>query len=83
MLKEFQAALGGMKQPLALYQRAAMLLVAFACLYLVLWLLHALYFGRHYAILGLALVLGLIVGGYAARLIRIAVLSPQRNGIGS
>ena len=83
MLKEFQGALRGIKQPLALHHRASMVLVAFAYIYLVLWVLHLLYFGRHYVILVLVLALGLIVGGYAARLIRMAVLSPQRNSIGS
>jgi hypothetical protein len=58
-----------------------MVLVAFAYIYLSLWVLHLLYFSRHYVILVLALMLGLTVGVYAARLIRIAVLSPQRNGI--
>lgn len=41
MMKEFQGALRGMKQPLALHHRAAMVLVAFAYIYLVLWALHA------------------------------------------
>jgi hypothetical protein len=60
-----------------------MVLVAFAYFYLVLWVLQLLYFARHYVILALVLILGLIGGSYAARLIRMAVLSPPRNGIGS
>ena len=60
-----------------------MVLVAFAYIYLVLWVLHMLYFARHYVILVMVLLLGLIVGGYTARLIRMAVLSPQPNSIGS
>ena len=82
MLKEFQGALRGMKQPLALHHRVSMVFVAFSYIYLVLWVLHLLYFAGHYVILVQVLILGLIVGGYAARLIRMAVLSPQRNSIG-
>jgi hypothetical protein len=83
MLNEFKGALRGIKQPLALHHRASMVLVAFAYIYLVLWMLHLLYFTRRYVILVLVLLLGLLVGGYAGRLIRMAVLSPQRSSIGS
>jgi hypothetical protein len=83
MLKEFQGALRGIKQPLSTHHRVSMVIVAFAYIYLVLWILQLLHFARHYAILALVLILGLIAGGYAARLIRMAVLSPQRNRIGS
>lgn len=45
-------------------------------------ILPARYFARHYVMLVLALILGLLGGGFASRLIRPAVLSPQRD-IGS
>jgi hypothetical protein len=60
-----------------------MVLIAFAYVYLVLWALQMLHFARHYVILALVLILSLVAGSYAARLIRMAVLSPKRNGIGS
>jgi hypothetical protein len=83
MKKEFQGALQGIKQPLGLHHRAAMLLVALGYIYFALWVLQVLYVASHYMIVALVLILGLVVGGFASRLIRMAVLSPQRDGSGS
>jgi hypothetical protein len=77
MLKEFQGALRGLKQPLSIHHRVSMVLVAFAYFYLNLWALQMLHSARHYVMLALVLILGLVPGSYAARLIRMAVLSPH------
>jgi hypothetical protein len=53
--------------------------VAFVYIYFVLWVLHVLYFAQHYVMLGLVLIVGLIGGGFASRLIRMAVLSSTRT----
>ncbi len=82
MLKEFQGALRGVKQSLALHHRASMTLVAFAFIYLVLWILHLLYVARSYVLLVLVLILSQVIGVKAAMLIRMAVLSPPKNSIG-
>ncbi|MGC2477538.1 MAG: hypothetical protein WA485_24585 [Candidatus Sulfotelmatobacter sp.] len=81
MKKEFQGALRGIKQPLALHHRAMMLLVGFAFVYLALWILHLLYAAKHYALLAIALLLLQVVGVRAARLVRIAVLSPPKSEV--
>jgi hypothetical protein len=81
MLKEFQGALRGIKQPLALHHRASMALVAFAFIYLVVWILHLLYLARSYVLLVLVLILGQVIGVQEARLIRMAVLSPPKSSI--
>ncbi len=81
MLKEFQGAFRGVKQPLALHHRASMVLVAFAFIYLVLWILHLLYVARSYVLLVLVLILSQVIGVKVARLIRMAVLSPPKSSI--
>ena len=80
MWSEFQQAVRGVKQPLATHHRVVMVLVAFICIYLGLWVLHLLYVGKHYVLAVIALVLLLLtVGVRAARLIRMAVLSPTAS----
>ena len=81
MKKEFQEALRGIKQPLALHQRAMMLLVGFAFVYLILWVLHLLYAAKHYGLLVIALLLLQVVGVRAERLFRMAVLSPPKSEV--
>lgn len=58
-----------------------MLLVGFAFVYLALWILHLLYAAKHYALLAIALLLLQVVGVRAARLVRIAVLSPPKSEV--
>jgi hypothetical protein len=52
-------------------------LVAFFLMYLILWVLHHTYAGKHYVMLTLVTLPALVVG--AARLLRIALLSPSKN----
>src|SRR5580704_12296517 len=56
-------------------------LVGFAVVYLILWVLHLLYAAKHYALLVIALLLLQVVGVRAARLVRIAVLSPPKSEV--
>ena len=80
MRNEFQQAIRGVKQPLAIHHRVLMVFVAFVFLYLGLWVLHLLYAAKHYVFLVIALLLPLpVVGVRAARLIRMAVLSPPSS----
>jgi len=80
MRNEFQQALRGVKQPLAIHHRVLMVFVAFVFLYLSLWVLHLLYAAKHFVFLVVALLLLLpVVGARAARLIRMAVLSPPSS----
>jgi hypothetical protein len=58
-----------------------MVLVAFAFIYLVLWILHLLYVARSYVLLVLVLILSQVIGVKVARLIRMAVLSPPKSSI--
>ena len=82
MRSEFQQALRGVKQPLAMHHRVLMIFVAFAFLYFGLWVLHLLYAAKHYVFLVIALVLLLLVVGVrASRLLRMAVLSPSSSRI--
>jgi hypothetical protein len=70
---EFQGALRGVKNPLAPHHRAIMVLVAF------LLVLHLTYSAKHYALLVPVVLIALVVGTKAGRLLRIAVLSPSKN----
>ena len=80
MRNEFQQAIRGVKQPLAIHHRVLMVFVAFVFLYLGLWVLHLLYAAKHYVFLVIALLLLLpVVGVRAARLIGMAVLSPPSS----
>jgi hypothetical protein len=54
MRREFQGALRGIKQPLALHHRAMMLIVGFAFVYMILWVLHLLYAAKHLLHAGLS-----------------------------
>jgi hypothetical protein len=76
---EFQGALRGVKNPLAPHHRAIMVLVAFLLFYLLLWVLHLTYSAKHYALLVPVVLIALVVGTKAGRLLRIAVLSPSKN----
>lgn len=76
---EFQGALRGVKNPLRPHHRAMMVLVAFLLMYLLLWVLHLTYSGKHYVLLVPFALVALAVGTKAGRLLRIAVLSPSRS----
>jgi hypothetical protein len=76
---EFQEALRGVKKPLGPHHRAVMVLVAFLLMYLLLWVLYLTYSGKHYVLLVPVALLALAVGTKAARLLRIAVLSPSKS----
>ena len=56
-----------------------MVLVAFLLMYLLLWVLYLTYSGKHYVLLAPVALLTLAVGTKAARLLRIAVLSPSES----
>lgn len=79
MKKEFQWALGGFKEPLAVHHRVAMVLVVFLFSCIGLWLLHLLYATRHYIWLVLALLLLQFIAINAGRLLRMAVTSPSKD----
>ena len=61
------------------HHRAVMVLVAFLLMYLLLWVLYLTYSGKHYVLLAPVALLTLAVGTKAARLLRIAVLSPSES----
>lgn len=72
----------GVKQPLAMHHRVSMIFVAFVSIYFGLWVLHLLYAAKHYVFLVIALiVLLLVVGVRASRLLKVAVLSPSSSRI--
>jgi Flp pilus assembly protein TadB len=82
MRSEFQQALRGVKQPLAIHHRVLMIVAAFVFLYLGLWVLHLLYAAKHYVFLAIALILLLVVvGARAGRLIRMAILAPPSSRV--
>lgn len=82
MRSEFQQALRGVKQPLAMHHRVSMIFFAFVFIYLGLWVLHLLYAAKHYVLLVIALGLLLwLVGVRASRLLRMAILSPPSSRI--
>jgi hypothetical protein len=81
MRNEFQQGLRGVKQPLAIHHRVLMIFVAFVFLYVGLWVLHLLYAAKHYVFLVIALMLLVVVGARAGRLIRMAVLSPPTSRV--
>jgi hypothetical protein len=56
-----------------------MVVVAFIIMYLLLWVLHLAYAGKHYVLLALLALPALVVCARAARFLRIAVLSPPKN----
>jgi hypothetical protein len=85
---EFQEALRGVKKPLGPHHRAVMVLVAFLLMYVLLWVLYLTYSGKHlyltysgkhYVLLVPVALLALAAGTKAARLLRIAVLSPSKS----
>jgi hypothetical protein len=79
MKRELLSAMRGFRYPLGLHHRLTMVVTAFVLMYLLLWVLHLAYAGKHYVLLALLAIPALIVGAWAARFLRIAVLSPPKN----
>ena len=77
MKREVIAALRGARYPLGVRHRVMMVFLAFLVMYLILGILHLVYEGKHYVLLALVALPALALGTMAARLIRIAVLSPK------